>query len=336
MTDKICNDGLSEVNDKLNNINMSSTEDDNDISICVNCGKEGTDINNICNKCKQVRYCNAACKKKHRHKHKKKCEEYVRLVAEHAAELHDEKLFKQPPPKEDCPICFVRLPAHHTGGTYKSCCGKVICSGCIHAPLYDDQGNIVDNRKCPFCRIPTPYTVEEGNKRLKKRMKAGDAQAIYSLGYYYSEGIYGYSLDHKKALELYHRAAELGYAKAYTNIGYAYDHGQGVKVDKKKAEHYWELAAMGGHERARYNLGINEENAGNMDRALKHHLIAIRGGHSTSLKLIQRMYSVGHATKGDYTTALQTYQEYLGEIKSDQRDKAAAADERNRYLLSRK
>jgi len=49
-----------------------------DTSTCANCGKEGnSDDMNICNKCKQVKYCNAACKKKHRHKHKKHCERYV-------------------------------------------------------------------------------------------------------------------------------------------------------------------------------------------------------------------------------------------------------------------
>ena len=55
-----------------------------------------------------VQYCNAACKKKHRSKHKKKCERRV-------AELHDEALFKQPPLKEDCPICFLPLPSMDTG-----------------------------------------------------------------------------------------------------------------------------------------------------------------------------------------------------------------------------
>jgi len=43
------------------------------------------------------------------------------------------------------------------------------------------------------------------------------------------------------------------------------------------------------------------------------------------------MYLIGYATKDDYTKALQSYQEYLGEIKSCQRDKAAAAHERYRY-----
>ena len=28
---------------------------------------------------------------------------------------HDEELFKQPPPEEDCPICFLRIPTLKTG-----------------------------------------------------------------------------------------------------------------------------------------------------------------------------------------------------------------------------
>ena len=45
---------------------------------------------NICNKCKTVHYCNVACKKKHKSKHKKKCDRRV-------AELHEEALFSEPP-----------------------------------------------------------------------------------------------------------------------------------------------------------------------------------------------------------------------------------------------
>ena len=91
---------------------------------CANCGKEGTDVNNTCNKCKMVKYCNAVCKKVHKKKHKKKCEEHIRLAAERAAELHDEELFRQPPPPEDCPICFLQLPSLLKGYRYQSCCGK--------------------------------------------------------------------------------------------------------------------------------------------------------------------------------------------------------------------
>jgi len=62
--------------DMLHNINTADNEDSIS-SICANCGKKGDDVNNVCNKCNQVKYCNAACKKKHRSKHKKECEEHL-------------------------------------------------------------------------------------------------------------------------------------------------------------------------------------------------------------------------------------------------------------------
>ena len=204
-SDKICKDGASKSNDddvcEMNDMlqNMSTTDKDIVVSVCANCGKEGDDINNICNKCKQVKYCNAICKKVHKKKHKKDCEEHCRLAAEKhneelriAAELHDEKLFKQPPQLlGDCPICFQLLPTVDSGRRYMACCGKTICSGCIHAPLYDNQGNEVDNEKCPFCRTPHPKTNEEEVERYNVRVEKDDPIAIYNLGCCYRDGIYG-------------------------------------------------------------------------------------------------------------------------------------------------
>ena len=60
----------------VSNTNTQKEEEDSFL-LCANCGKEGSDVTNTCNKCKSVKYCNAACKKKHRSKHKKACERYV-------------------------------------------------------------------------------------------------------------------------------------------------------------------------------------------------------------------------------------------------------------------
>ena len=328
-----CNDGasklkydndVSEVNDMLKN--MSTTEEDNncnDISTCASCGKEGNDVNNTCNKCNSVMYCNAACKKKHKKKHKKACDKRV-------AELYDEQLFKKPLPAEDCAICFMRVPSLVTGRIYKSCCGKQICSGCIFAPVYDHEGNLLAET-CPFCRMPTPETDEEIMERMKKRIEVGDAQAIYLLAGLYAQGLHGLPPDHTKALELCLRAAELGHAASCHNIGVAYSIGEGVEIDKEKATHYYELAAMGGINKARHNLGVFEERSGNMDRAIKHFMISVASGDAGSLKKIQQLYSNGHATKEDYSTSLRAYQEYLNEVKSVQRDEAAAYSEEYRY-----
>ena len=51
--------------DDMENLNITCTE----VDVCANCGKEGRDLN-LCNKCKDAKYCNVACKKKHRSKHK--------------------------------------------------------------------------------------------------------------------------------------------------------------------------------------------------------------------------------------------------------------------------
>ena len=78
---------------------------------------------------------------------------------------------------------------------------------------------------------------------------------------------------------------------------------------------------MTGNVKARCKLGINEEVAGNFDRALKHHMIAVTHEYNDSLKQVKRLYTHGHATKEDYTKALQSYQTYLGMIKSRQKMK---------------
>ena len=71
---------------------------------CAECGEEGGNVSlKACKACMSVKYCNAVCQKKHWPIHKKECK--LR-----AAELRDEALFKDPPAKEDCPICFLPMP----------------------------------------------------------------------------------------------------------------------------------------------------------------------------------------------------------------------------------
>ena len=282
--------------------------------VCANCGKEGSNFN-ICNKCKDAKYCNAACKKKHRKQHKKKCEKRV-------AELHDKALFGEPPTQHgDCPICFLRLPFIDSGRRYFTCCGKMICTGCCHAGVYDNLGNIIAGEKCPFCRTPAAASYEEVIKSLKKRMEVGDAYAFRMMGNAYSNGLYGMPHNSAKAVELWRKAGKFG----YNNLGHAYGLGNGIERDEERASHYYELAAIEGVVVARHNLGGSEKNAGNYDRALKHYMIAVRGGDTDSVKTIQQMYMDGHATKDHYANALRSHQVYLNEIKSEQRDKAAAA-----------
>jgi TPR repeat protein len=148
---------------------------------------------------------------------------------------------------------------------------------------------------------------------------------MWHLGCDYCNGEYGLPQDYGKAMELWLRAGELGYATAYSKIGYSYFHGhRGVEKDAMKAKHYWELAAMGGDVISRSNLGLLEEYEGNMNRAVKHYMIAAGAGHDGSLEEIRECFMKGHATKDEFEKALRAHKESADEMKSDQREAAAA------------
>jgi TPR repeat protein len=191
--------------------------------------------------------------------------------------------------------------------------------GCVHAAVMAD-----DRRLCPFCR--TPQLVSDGEliKRTRKRVKADDADALNHLGFCYDRGINGLPQDYNKAMELLLRAGELGCAMAYHKIAHSHLNGEGVERDEKKAKHYWELAAMGGHVEARHCLGIFEHRAGNIERAVKHYMISAGAGYDESLKAIQEGFVCGHVTKDDFERALRAHTEAKDEMRSDQRDAAAA------------
>ena len=291
------------------------------IKCCASCGKEEGEAINLkaCVACKLVKYCNRECQIAHRPQHKKTCKK-------RAAELHDEALFKNPPPPDDCPICCLPLP----GGDetlFKSCCGKIICDGCecaVVAKDYERGKKEEDIGMCPFCRMPPARSDEEEVARVKKLTERGNAEAYSQLAGCYGGGLMGLPQDYAKANELFLKAGELGCAAAYYNLGINYLNGDGVDVDKKKVKYFFELAAMGGHVNARYNLGYMEGQAGNMDRCLKHLIIAAKFGHRASLDKIKDMFAARLATKDDYEQSLRAYHERQLEIKSEARDKAAA------------
>ena len=298
---------------------MNDDAPDTAFTACANCGK-GEEIScdlKSCAACKLVKYCNRDCQIAHRPMHKKACKK-------RAAELHDEELFKEHLATDDCPICFLPLPLDIVQSTFKACCGKLICSGCIYAmgEEADERGKLFI---CAFCRRPAPSSEDEENERVKKLMEANNAYAFYIFAGCCARGIRGLPQNYEKANELYLRAGELGCAEAYCNLGYSYNNGRGVEVDKKKAIHYYELAAMTGDVGARYNLGVLEGQAGNEHRAYKHFILAAKAGFKQSLDVVKEGYMDGMVTKDEYANTLRAYQRRHDEMKSDQRDKVAAS-----------
>ena len=178
---------------------------------------------------------------------------------------------------------------------------------------------------CAYCRTPPARSPEEEVERVKKLMEKGNAEAFYMLGVHYAKGTRGMPQDRAKANELYLKAGELGSAGAYFNLGIHYDNGEGVEIDMKKAKHFFELAAVNGHVKARHNLGCMEGRAGNIQRAFKHFLIAARSGYKQSLDVVKQGFMKGDVTKDGYASTLREYQKSQDEMKSKARDKALAA-----------
>ena len=304
---------------------MSSTDD---IIVCANCGKgegeESAGDLKSCTACKLVKYCNRDCQIVHRPQHKKACKK-------RAAELYEEALFNEPPPNEECPICMLLLPIAAEEHSFESCCGKIICMGCIHAMAMEEvrKGKKKEEMgMCPYCRTPQEGSSDDHIERIDKLMKNGNADAFYVYAGDFSLGRLGLQQDQVKANELLLKAGELGCAKGYSRLGYSYDIGAGVERNEKKAKHYYGIAAMKGEVKARHNLGLMEGKAGNFQRRYKHMIIAARAGDPPSLDKVKKGFTEGHVTKDEYESTLRAYHERQTEMKSDMRELYIAYRER--------
>jgi TPR repeat protein len=281
-----------------------------------------------------VSYCNAECQRTHWPKHKKLCKQ-------RSAELYDEALFKDPPPKEDCPICFLPMPnqliacislplatlssvpvhdfaiankelANKATEEYYQCCGKSICRGCIYS--FCESGNI---GKCPFCNSDrADKTDEEQVAELMKRVDVNDAGAMTVLGSYNYHGKLGLLRDREKAMELYARAAELGSSEAHFALGFCHSKGG----DLKKTKFQYEAAAMAGHESARYNLGCKEYESGDLERAVKHWMIAASAGHCDAMDTLLIAFEQGAVSRESIETTVAAYNNSCAEMRSEARD----------------
>jgi len=291
---------------------MSNEHNMSNISVCASCGiAEVDEVKlNECATCDLVRYCSGACQRDHKSYHKEACKK-------RAAELRDELLFKQPESSHlgDCPICMLPLPLDVTKTSMMSCCSKVICNGCyLASKIRDVEASL--NSSCPFCRQPVP-TEEECNKNRRERIEANDPVAMNQ------EGVRQYhNRDYSSAFDYWTKAAELGDVSAQCQLADLYHYGYGVEKDRGKEIYHLEEAAICGHPSARCNLGIDEWNNGNKERAAKHWIIAATQGDDGSIKYLIADFRRGFVGKDDLAAALRAHQAAVDATKSPQREAA--------------
>ena len=100
-----------------------------------------------------------------------------------------------------------------------------------------------------------------------------------------------------------------------------------MEIEKKKAKHYWEFAAVNGSVKARHNIGVMEGQDGAHQRSMKHFILAARAGYKDSLNVVKGGFMNGHITKEEYSNTLRAYQKSQDETNSEARDKARALHE---------
>lgn len=233
--------------------------------------------------------------------------------------LVDDELFAPPPPRPECPICLLPMPLDRNECTYQPCCGKTLCSGCMHAHHLSEAKYI-----CAFCRAPVSSKNEERIKLTQNRMKHNDPEAFLMMGQIYKEGLMGMKKDEKKALELMHKAAELGLSEAHYILADSYA-GTGVEKYNNLSFYHLRLAAIGGLMEARYALGCQfyEPEKQRTKTAFQHWVIAAEAGNDASLKKVKEGYMAGYVTKDAFAKTLRAHKSATDEVKSLERDAAA-------------
>ena len=214
-----------------------------------------------------------------------------------------------------CPICYENWDVNGCLNL-RLCCMKRICEDC------DEKVE-----SCPLCRTPKPETNEEALAILRRHVEKDHPAAIYHLGSSYLRGEFGLMPSPKKAARLFQRAADLDDATAMLNLGYAYEHGHGVKLDKKKAVKYYRMAADRGDASAQAHLGNCFENGKGVPQddaeAVRFWKLAADQGFTNAEYAMGCAYVTGRGVARDLAEAKRWFERATA--KGDEDAKAALA-----------
>jgi TPR repeat protein len=153
-------------------------------------------------------------------------------------------------------------------------------------------------------------------EEIMKRVEANDAGAMFAMGNSFLHGLLGLQQDYAKAIELYTRAADLGYSEAHYNLSKLYHEGG----DMKKVKFHLEAAAMAGHEIARHNIGTMEAESGNVERAMKHWTIAASAGSYNAMQNLLIALRKGYVSRESIDSTLTAYNNSCADTRSKARD----------------
>jgi TPR repeat protein len=271
-------------------------------------------------------------------KEERESERRAELMVEETAgpNEQDPEMWKPHPPTEECPVCLVPLPLRHNRSTYWQCCGMMVCCAC---KAETERALNITNRKrkdkelppmghsCAFCRVPVPEKDSEFVKQFEQRVDKGDVKAMLNLAAKYRDGQDGLARDEEKALELMHRAADLGHPEALGWFGKCFWEGVcGVIQDAEKGVAYWEDAAKKGDATSRCILGMFEKKKQQHDLAIKHFKLAAAAGEEDAVKHLWK-YFPSKLDKAELEAILRANHAARDEMNSEERKRYEAWQE---------
>jgi len=234
------------------------------------------------------------------------------------------------PPLPKCSICDAPFPFKAKSSVFKTCCGNSICGACDELTVYgevkrrlEDEPhtciNITSLQKCPFCRKKPPGAVAA----LEKLVERGNGKAMAHLAHRFLHGN-GVPGDQKKAIKLYHMAAEAGHANTCCFLGKSYSEGESfdnivIQKDRGKAIRLFTKGARLGYPECLKNLGVMLFKDGQGDSAAQCFLKAASGGLQNALGAVKEFFMAKLITKEDYASALRSFQAVHDQINTEER-----------------
>lgn len=99
-------------------------------------------------------------------------------------------------------------------------------------------------------------TSQQQQRGLIERAKRGSPDALNDLALCHLEGKNDFSVDQKKAFDLFQQAADKQFVRAHYNLGLLYEKGWGIEQNYAKAVEHYQIAAKANLPLAQYNLSL--------------------------------------------------------------------------------
>ena len=239
-------------------------------------------------------------------------------------------------PRDLCPICCYALPEAAMKSRYKSCCGEMICMGCLYGqhrtlvlgtgvkmPLKGSKEEEQEFERmcyskipmlCPFCRAKEPYNNTEILKRLYKQIeKHNDPTAMNVVGWWSMKGIEGLPQNLKKAEKLFKRSFDLGNIDVAHLLKQLYNK---YIPDQVLVMEYLEEGTRRGNACCMMDLANHTLQSGNVKEATRLVIMSARLGLDKAMNKLMVYYRNGLLSKEDLATTLRAHKAANDEVNN--------------------